>query len=216
MTPSSSVWALAGSLFIRIKFSWDSSNVDEADHRKGNDHTGRPSPPPLCVFRGQDGLQEESVWDSNTNRQRRRVLFPGDEDDGSASSSEDEEEEEEEESDHDEESGKDLSAFLKEARGQSEKTTAGGAPLRKRQRLEETAATAEVPAFADSEDELEVSEEEEDEGQGAGDSGNCSEEDEETEDDDSEEEDAAEDEGKRAKEKEMNEEEEEGECPVIP
>uniref|UniRef100_A0A3P9MEK9 BMS1 ribosome biogenesis factor n=1 Tax=Oryzias latipes TaxID=8090 RepID=A0A3P9MEK9_ORYLA len=152
------------------------------------------------------GLQEESVWDSNTNRERRRVLFPGDADDCSASSSEDDDDEEEE-SDHDEESGEDLSAFLKEARGQSEKTTAGAAPLMKRQRLEETGATAEVPAFADSEDELEVSEEEEDEGQGAGDSGNCSEEDEETEDEDSEEEDAAEDEGKRAEEKEMNEEE---------
>uniref|UniRef100_A0A8C7ZLM4 BMS1 ribosome biogenesis factor n=1 Tax=Oryzias sinensis TaxID=183150 RepID=A0A8C7ZLM4_9TELE len=151
----------------------------------------------------QSGVQEESVWDSNTNRERRRVLFPGDADDGSASSSEDDDEEEEE-SDHDEESGEDLSAFLKEARGQSEKTTAGGAPLRKRQRLEETGATAEVPAFADSEDELEVSEEEEDE---------------ETEDEDSEEEDAAEDEGKRAKEKEMNEEEmeeeEEGEYVLL-
>ncbi|XP_024153921.1 ribosome biogenesis protein BMS1 homolog [Oryzias melastigma] len=167
---------------------------------------------------GQSGdqreLEEESVWDPDTNRERRKVLFPGDEDDASASSSE----EEEEESDDDEDTVGDLSAFLKETRAETEEKKADGAPLKKRQRLEEAGVTAEVPAFADSEDELEMSEEEEEEeARGAGDSGNCSEE--ETDDEDSEEESAEEEAGevrnKPEETEEMSEEEMEEEEGVL-
>lgn len=159
----------------------------------------------LCV-RDNKGPHEKLIWDPNTQRERRMVVFPGEEieeDEASGSSddedgnSEDSDQEEQEERDEEEDN---LSTFLKDARaksGKSEKNVTGGAPPVKKQRLEEKKGErdviAEAPAFADSEDELEISEgesDEEGEAGRAGDSGHCSEEDDGDSDDEEEEEDS--------------------------
>ncbi|KAM6898713.1 ribosome biogenesis protein BMS1 homolog isoform 2-T2 [Lycodopsis pacificus] len=153
-----------------------------------------------------EGLQEKCVWDPNTQRKRRKVVFTTDEEeDVSGSSDEDgdseDSDQEEQGEDEDEES---MSTFLKEARAKSHETekTVTDAPPVKRPKLEERKVdSAEVPVFADSEDDLEVSEEEEEsaeEGEAgrAGDSGHCSEEDEEESDDGEEEDGEEESEGK--------------------
>uniref|UniRef100_A0A8C6P7R5 BMS1 ribosome biogenesis factor n=1 Tax=Nothobranchius furzeri TaxID=105023 RepID=A0A8C6P7R5_NOTFU len=119
----------------------------------------------FCVFLREPGLQEEHIWDPNSQRERRKVVFPGEEENVSESSSDEHTESE---------------------------TMAEGAPPSKIQKLEEVKScgqsVAELPAFADSNDELEKSEEE-DEGEDeseeenevgrAEDSGHCSEEEEE-------------------------------------
>lgn len=146
-----------------------------------------------------EGPQEELVWDPNTQRERRKVVFAEEEEeeeDGSGSSDdEDGDSEESDQEEQEEDEDKDfLSTFIKEARTESD--ARGGAPPVKKQKLEERRgegeAGAEVPVFADSEDDLEMSEEEseeEAEAGRAGDSGHCSEEDEEESDDEGEEED---------------------------
>ncbi|XP_008277555.1 ribosome biogenesis protein BMS1 homolog, partial [Stegastes partitus] len=153
--------------------------------------------------REQEGLREKSVWDPETQRERRKVIFTegdeedeGDEDEDVSGSSDDEADESEDEEDNNEEN---LSTFLKEARLKSTKATAGGAPPLKKQKLGEKEGEGgdveEELAYADSEDELEnSSEESESEGETgrARDSGHCSEE-EEGESDDEEEEDDEED-----------------------
>ncbi|XP_061565271.1 ribosome biogenesis protein BMS1 homolog [Cololabis saira] len=151
-----------------------------------------------------DGRREELVFDPNTNRERRKVVF-AEEDEGSDEDEEEEEGSEEEEDDgedHDSDAGEedeDLSAFLSKTRAECEKTT----PAKKKQKLEENDAVAEIPAFADSEDDLEKSEDEEEEE--AGDSGNSSEDEEE-----SGEEEEEEMEEPQQKESEEEEEEEQG------
>ncbi|XP_059180784.1 ribosome biogenesis protein BMS1 homolog [Centropristis striata] len=145
----------------------------------------------------KEGLQEECVWDPNTQRNRRKVVFTEEEEEGDdASDSSDDEDgdsddsdQEEQEEDGDEDT---LSSFLKEARSKSEQTerTVTDAPPVKKRKQEEVTEDAELPAFADSEDELEMSEEEsgeEGEAVRAGDSGHCSEEDDEEEEDGEEE-----------------------------
>ncbi|XP_023126979.2 ribosome biogenesis protein BMS1 homolog [Amphiprion ocellaris] len=143
----------------------------------------------------QEGLREKSVWDPKTQRERRKVLFTeeeeDEEDEDASGSSDDEADESVEEEDQNED---DLSTFLKEARLESTKATAGGGPPVKKQKLEEKegeGGETEELAFADSEDELEnSSEESESEGEAgrARDSGHCSEEEEEEEESDDEEE----------------------------
>nr|XP_033467814.1 ribosome biogenesis protein BMS1 homolog isoform X3 [Epinephelus lanceolatus] len=153
------------------------------------------------------GPQEECVWDPNTQRKRRKVVFTEEEEEDVSSSSDDEDDEDgdgedSEQGEQEEDEDNDpLSTFLKEARAECDKTekTARDAPPVKKQKLEES---AEVPAFADSEDDLEMSEEEgEDEGEavGAGDSGHCSEE-EESDDDEEEEDDEEESEDESVEE----------------
>uniref|UniRef100_A0A7N6A2D3 Bms1-type G domain-containing protein n=1 Tax=Anabas testudineus TaxID=64144 RepID=A0A7N6A2D3_ANATE len=141
-----------------------------------------------------EGPREKRVWDSNTQRERRMVVFPGEEEE------EDDEEEEEEEEQEEDEEEENLSTYLKKVRDKSkgEKNEPGDAPPVKKQKLEEKKRGGEViteaPVFADSEDDLEMTDEE---GGRAGDSGHCSEEsegdsdDEEEEDESMEEEDGA-------------------------
>lgn len=147
----------------------------------------------FCV-RDNKGPHEKLVWDPNTERERRMVVFPGeekeDEEDETNGSTDDEDgnsgdsdQEEQEEGDEEEDN---LSMFLKDARAKlekSEKNVTGIAPPVKKQRLEEKKGEREViteaPVFADSEDESEISEgesDEEAEGGRPGDSGHCSEE----------------------------------------
>uniref|UniRef100_A0A8C3ABE1 BMS1 ribosome biogenesis factor n=1 Tax=Cyclopterus lumpus TaxID=8103 RepID=A0A8C3ABE1_CYCLU len=146
----------------------------------------------------KEGLQEESVWDPNTQRERRKVVFTTEDEEDVSGSSDDEDgdSEDSDQEDQGEDDGeKNLSTFLKEARAKCVETTktGAGAPPVKRPKLEERKGeSAEVPAFADSEDDLEVSEDEEESGGEeeagrAGDSGHCSEEDEEESDDGEEE-----------------------------
>uniref|UniRef100_A0A8D3E317 Bms1-type G domain-containing protein n=1 Tax=Scophthalmus maximus TaxID=52904 RepID=A0A8D3E317_SCOMX len=146
---------------------------------------------PADIDQEKEGPREKLVWDPNTQRERRVVVFSeegreeeeeeeeedddddddDDVDDVSGSSDGEDSDQEEEEKDEDEDEDEDnLSTFLKEAR----------------QKLEEK---GEVPVFADSDDDLERSQEEsEEKGDAgrAGDSGHCSEEDEEASDDDDE------------------------------
>ncbi|XP_040922941.1 ribosome biogenesis protein BMS1 homolog isoform X2 [Toxotes jaculatrix] len=148
----------------------------------------------------KEGPHEKLVWDPNTQRERRAVVFAEEEEEGDVSgdSSDDEDSDQEEGEDEEDEEDEDednLSTFLKEARAKSERTdVTGSAPPVKKQKLEEKkgerrgAIAEEVPAFADSEDDLEMSEESGEAGR-AGDSGHCSEEDEEESDDEEEEED---------------------------
>ncbi|KAM9336223.1 ribosome biogenesis protein BMS1 homolog [Symphorus nematophorus] len=162
--------------------------------------------------REKEGPQEQHIWDPNTQRKRRKVVFTGeeddDDDDSGSSDDEDGEDSDEEEQEEDEDEDEDnLSAFLKEARAKSDKAEKDGrTPPVKRQKLverKEEEEGAEVPAFADSEDELEMSEEEEEEEAGrAGDSGHCSEEEEEESDDDEEEDDDDEEEEDESMEEE--------------
>ncbi|XP_076005774.1 ribosome biogenesis protein BMS1 homolog [Genypterus blacodes] len=132
------------------------------------------------------GPQETLVWDPNTQRERRKVIFSenNNEDDVSDGEESDEEELEDDDSDND-----DLSVMIKEARTESQ--AAVGAPPGKKQKVESD-TLLEVPAFADSEDDLEESEEEDSEDDSeeevaagrAADSGHCSEEDQDEEEDD--------------------------------
>ncbi|XP_037611429.1 ribosome biogenesis protein BMS1 homolog isoform X1 [Sebastes umbrosus] len=167
-----------------------------------------------------EGHREECVWDPNTQRERRKVVFTEeeeeeekDEDDVSGSSDDDEDgdsedsDQEEQEDEDDEDDEDNVSTFLKEARSKSDKTekSAADAPPVKKPKLEEKKDEgAEVPVFADSEDDLEMSEKEEEEeddseeeGEAvkAGDSGHCSEEDEEESDDEEEEEESEDESG---------------------
>ncbi|XP_062298363.1 ribosome biogenesis protein BMS1 homolog isoform X2 [Scomber scombrus] len=180
-----------------------------------------------------EGLQEERVWDPNTQRERRKVVFTGEEeeeddeeDDGSGSSDDEdadedadsEESDQEEQEDGEDGDGDNLSTLIKKARAESEKDVTGGAPPGKKQKLEKKRGdgeeSAELPAFADSDDDLEVSEEESDEeaqkGR-AGDSGHCSEEDEEDsgdeeeEDDDDDDDESEKDDGEAAESEEEEE-----------
>ncbi|KAK7919495.1 hypothetical protein WMY93_010779 [Mugilogobius chulae] len=141
----------------------------------------------------QERFQEETVWDQQTGRSRRKVVFSDDKKQDSDSSEEeedeveDEEQDEEEKNDHDD----DINKFLRQTRE-------GSGPPLKKQKLEET--PSELPAFADSEDELEKSEEDsEDEGS----------EEEDSEEEDSEEEDDQDD--AEIEEEEEGSEEEESE-----
>ncbi|XP_041829194.1 ribosome biogenesis protein BMS1 homolog isoform X2 [Melanotaenia boesemani] len=158
--------------------------------------------------RGLEGREEKLVWDSNTQKERRKVVFTGEEEEEESGTSDDEEDdgEQSDQAEHEEEDDGDLSAFLKE------ETAESGGPPTKKQRVEERRGeedwVAEVPAFADSEDELEVSEEEEEEAGRGGDSGHSSAEsddDEDWEDEGSE----AEDVMKKQKARDESEEEEE-------
>lgn len=176
----------------------------------------------LCVFR-ETGLQEKLVWDPNTQRKRRKVLFAEEEGDDDVSGSSDDEDGDSEDSDQDEDEDNDnLSTMLKEARAKSDKTDQNVTditPPVKKQKLEERKekgeGTAEVPAFADSEDDLEMSEESEQEGGAgrAGDSGHCSEESDEEEEEEEDESVEEEDDeaGTTVKEEEEEEDEEEEE-----
>nr|XP_015832125.2 ribosome biogenesis protein BMS1 homolog [Nothobranchius furzeri] len=139
----------------------------------------------------EPGLQEEHIWDPNSQRERRKVVFPGEEENVSESSSDEHSSSEDDEHAADEDMNDELFTLIKEVRAESE-TMAEGAPPSKIQKLEEVKScgqsVAELPAFADSNDELEKSEEE-DEGEDeseeenevgrAEDSGHCSEEEEE-------------------------------------
>ncbi|XP_034049597.1 ribosome biogenesis protein BMS1 homolog isoform X1 [Thalassophryne amazonica] len=148
-----------------------------------------------------EGPQEMCVWDPRTQRERRKVVFTGDEEkdadkdtDGEDSSQEEEEEDDEEEN---------LSTFIKETRAKSKEDSTDRPPPVKKPKLGEgnssSEAVAELPVFADSDDDLEKSEEESDsediddadeqrETGKAGDSGHCSDEDVDEEEDDEEEE----------------------------
>uniref|UniRef100_A0A4W6FIE0 BMS1 ribosome biogenesis factor n=1 Tax=Lates calcarifer TaxID=8187 RepID=A0A4W6FIE0_LATCA len=138
----------------------------------------------------KEGPHEKQVWDPNTQRERRAVVFTEEEEEedavtGSSDEEDDNSEDSEQEKEADEEDDN-LSTFLKDARARSERTEKTAPPV-KRQRVEE-----EMLVFADSEDDLEMSEEEsEEKGQSgrAGDSGHCSEEDEEETEDEEEEDD---------------------------
>ncbi|XP_038591761.1 ribosome biogenesis protein BMS1 homolog isoform X2 [Micropterus salmoides] len=172
---------------------------------------------------GETGLQEKLVWDPNTQRKRRKVLFAEEEGDDDVSGSSDDEDGDSEDSDQDEDEDNDnLSTMLKEARAKSDKTDQNVTditPPVKKQKLEERKekgeGTAEVPAFADSEDDLEMSEESEQEGGAgrAGDSGHCSEESDEEEEEEEDESVEEEDDeaGTTVKEEEEEEDEEEEE-----
>ncbi|XP_054625221.1 ribosome biogenesis protein BMS1 homolog [Dunckerocampus dactyliophorus] len=133
------------------------------------------------------GPLEECVWDAVSQRQRRKVIFKGEEDaedKGDVSASSDEEDGSNEESDlgaQDEDLDDNLSSFIREARDKCS-TSEKGAPPLKKQKLQETKETVvELPVFADSEDDLEVSggEDEDVDAGRVGDSGHCSSEDEE-------------------------------------
>ncbi|XP_028991031.1 LOW QUALITY PROTEIN: ribosome biogenesis protein BMS1 homolog [Betta splendens] len=183
-----------------------------------------------------EGLHEKRVWDPNTQRQRRKVVFPGkeggdedgasdDEDDASQDSDQEEPDDEDgasQDSDHEELGGDNpednLSMFLKEARAKSEENATDGAPVEKKQRLEEKKGDgqviAEALAFADSEDDLETSEEEseeEEEAGKAGDSGHCTEQDEADSDEEEQEEEEEEEELDEEEEEELEEDEDEEE-----
>ncbi|KAK5851363.1 hypothetical protein PBY51_002165 [Eleginops maclovinus] len=192
-------------------------------------------PSDICEeSRENGGPQEETVWDPNTQRERRKVVFAeedeeeeeeeesGSSDDEEGGSEDSDQEEEDDEDEDEEDKDKDnLSKFLKDARAKSEETVepSSDAPPVKKQKVEKKEQSAELPAFADSEDELEVSEGEEtaEEGEAgrAGDSGHCSEEDEEDSEDDgeeeSEDESMEEDDAADTTMKSGSEEEEEGE-----
>ncbi|XP_069024656.1 ribosome biogenesis protein BMS1 homolog isoform X1 [Embiotoca jacksoni] len=147
----------------------------------------------------QERLEERSFWDPNTQRERRKVVFAGEEEDkddddddvGGSSDDEDDDSGESDQAEEEEDEVDDrdnLSTFLKEARAESGKMSAGDAPPLKKQKVGEKKdgreAGSELPAFADGEDQLEMSEEEsEEEGEAgrAADSGHCSEEEEEDE-----------------------------------
>nr|XP_057918552.1 ribosome biogenesis protein BMS1 homolog [Doryrhamphus excisus]XP_057918553.1 ribosome biogenesis protein BMS1 homolog [Doryrhamphus excisus] len=147
------------------------------------------------------GPLEESIWDDASQRQRRKVIFSGEdeaEDKGDVGASSDEEDGSNEESDLEDQDEDDLddnlSGFIREARDKCATSEKGVAPLKK-QKLQETKETAaELPVFADSEDDLEMSGEEHEDvdAERVGDSGHCSSEDEgdssddEKEDDDQE------------------------------
>ncbi|XP_018522026.1 LOW QUALITY PROTEIN: ribosome biogenesis protein BMS1 homolog [Lates calcarifer] len=167
----------------------------------------------------KEGPHEKQVWDPNTQRERRAVVFTEEEEEedavtGSSDEEDDNSEDSEQEKEADEEDDN-LSTFLKDARARSERTEKTAPPV-KRQRVEE-----EMLVFADSEDDLEMSEEEsEEKGQSgrAGDSGHCSEEDEEETEDEEEEDDdqesddeSVEEEGAALMEQTASESEEEGE-----
>lgn len=133
-----------------------------------------------------ESLQENLVWDPNTQRSRRKVVFTEEDDDSDARGTTDDEDGETEDSDQEEQGYGDdddcLSTLLNNARAKSEIATEG-VPAAKRQKLEEGKdRMTEMPAFADSEDELELSE---GEAGRAGDSGHCSEEEEEEDSDES-------------------------------
>ncbi|KAM8729636.1 ribosome biogenesis protein BMS1 homolog isoform 1-T4 [Acanthopagrus schlegelii] len=138
-------------------------------------------------FDEQSGEKEEQVWDPNTQRKRRKVVFAEKEEGSDVSGSSDEDDESDDGDQEEQEEGEDednLCTFLKEARAKSETSNVREPPPVKKQKLEER--KEEILVFADSEDELEMSEEEEEDGR-PGDSGNCSEESddgEEAEDDD--------------------------------
>ncbi|PWA14093.1 hypothetical protein CCH79_00016703 [Gambusia affinis] len=123
--------------------------------------------------REKEILEEQSVWDPTTNRERRKVIFTQ------------EEGEEEDVSEEDDSEGSDQAED--EGDVECEEMAAGGAPPQKKQKLEaeggRTGSCAELPVFADSEDELEMSEEEEEAGT-PGDSGHSSEEEEDEESED--------------------------------
>ncbi|XP_075890928.1 ribosome biogenesis protein BMS1 homolog isoform X2 [Nelusetta ayraudi] len=164
----------------------------------------------------EEGLQEKIVWDPNTQRNRRKVVFAekADEDDGSGSSddgdgdSEDDEDEDEDEAENGDEDN--LSSFLKEARAKAGKSAADGAPpVKKLKAGERSEEQQELPAFADSGDELER-DEEDGEAAKAGDSGHCSEEDGDSDSDEMEE-DEDEDEGDEEEEEEQQSSDEEEE-----
>ncbi|XP_023197045.1 ribosome biogenesis protein BMS1 homolog [Xiphophorus maculatus] len=146
--------------------------------------------------REKEILEEQSVWDPTTNRERRKVIFTQEEEDVS-------EEDDSEGSDQADDEG-DV---------ECEETAAGGAPPQKKQKLEaergRTGSCAELPAFADSEDELEMSEEEEEAGT-SGDSGHSSEEEEDEESEDELTDEGEEELGKQHSERESEEDQEEG------
>ncbi|CAL9699611.1 unnamed protein product [Knipowitschia caucasica] len=139
----------------------------------------------------QERLQEQTVWDQQTGRNRRKVLFSDNQDHSIGSSEEEEEEEEDDEEvkDEEEKDEEDLSRFLKQAREDS-------GPPQKKQKAEQD--SSELPAFADSGDELEKSEEDSDED----DSGE-----EDSEEDSDEEEEDGDEEGEDSEEEEAEEEE---------
>ncbi|XP_038159871.1 ribosome biogenesis protein BMS1 homolog [Cyprinodon tularosa] len=154
--------------------------------------------------REEQGFQEETVWDPNTQRERRKVVFTEDEDDdsGGSDSEDDDSDGSDQADDEDEEEHPQAAADCKEK-------SAGGAPPQKKQKVEaealRTGSSAEMPAFADSEDDLEMSEEEEEAGS-PGDSGHSSEDEEEEE-----EEEESEDKGGAAVDLEKQESDEEEE-----
>ncbi|KAM4525831.1 ribosome biogenesis protein BMS1 homolog [Fundulus diaphanus] len=157
--------------------------------------------------REQHGLKEESVWDPTSQRERRKVIFTEEDDDVSGESESESEEDDGEGSDQAEDDVEHSQADCKDK-------AAGGAPPAKKQKVEagRTESSAELPAFADSEDDLELNEEEGETGT-PGDSGHSSEEeaDEESEDESTEDEGSvSEDLGKRHSERESDEEEEQG------
>ncbi|KAK5617982.1 Glycoside hydrolase 2 (Mannanase, beta-galactosidase) [Crenichthys baileyi] len=161
--------------------------------------------------REREGLEEECVWDPTTQRERRKVIFAEKEEEDDVSGESDSEEDDSEGSDQagDEDEPSQVEADRKAK-------AAGGAPPEKKQKVEaeagRTESSAEMPAFADSEDDLEMSEEEGEAGT-PGDSGHSSEEeDEESEDDPTDYEcRATEDLWKKHSERECEEEEEEEE-----
>ncbi|KAA8581152.1 hypothetical protein FQN60_002733 [Etheostoma spectabile] len=127
-------------------------------------------------------------WSSLTKRRMSAaqvMMMDDDDDDDSNIDNEDGDQEEQEEEEEEDEDEDNLSTFLKDTRAEAAETekTVTDAPPAKKQKLEEGKKrgeeSAEVPAFADSEDDLEMSEEEsEEEGENVrADSGHCSEED---------------------------------------
>ncbi|XP_055006418.1 ribosome biogenesis protein BMS1 homolog [Boleophthalmus pectinirostris] len=102
----------------------------------------------------QERLQEETVWDEQNGRSRRRVVFNDNQDQASSSSDEEEDEEQDEEEKEKDEEDDDINKFLRQTRE-------GSGPPQKKQKVEQ--APSELPAFADSEDELEKSEEDSEE-----------------------------------------------------
>uniref|UniRef100_A0A3Q2NU08 BMS1 ribosome biogenesis factor n=1 Tax=Fundulus heteroclitus TaxID=8078 RepID=A0A3Q2NU08_FUNHE len=156
--------------------------------------------------REQHGLKEESVWDPTSQRERRKVIFTEEDDDVSGES--------ESEEDDDGEGSDQAVDDVEHSQADCKDKAAGGAPPAKKQKGEarRTESSAELPAFADSEDDLELNEEEGETGT-PGDSGHSSEEeaDEESEDESTEDEGSvSEDLGKRHSERESDEEEEQG------
>ncbi|KAM9838106.1 ribosome biogenesis protein BMS1 homolog [Aulostomus maculatus] len=149
--------------------------------------SGSASLDPTDINEQSREKKEQGVWDANTQRERRKVVFTEGEDEDVSGSSGGEESDQEEQEENEDDGEDILSTYIKEARDNSEKTVTGGAPPVKKQKLEEwkeREGMAEVPVFANSDDDLEMSEEEEgdkEEPGKAGDSGHCSEEDEDDE-----------------------------------
>ncbi|XP_072229547.1 ribosome biogenesis protein BMS1 homolog isoform X2 [Leuresthes tenuis] len=169
--------------------------------------------------RAHNRLQEKCVWDSNIQRERRKVVFAEEKEEDDASGPSDDEDDDSDESDlaeleEDKDDDDDLSVFLNKARAKCEQSTGGGHPPKKKQKVEEKKeereVAAELPAFADSDDELELSEED---GGRTGDSGHCSEEEEEGDDVEEQEDESVEEEISAAEDvmKEQNERESEEE-----